>query len=250
LQVEAGEINLRLFRQREEADAAHRSGLVRLLELQVLRELAWMEKDLRALSKWRNLYVIIGPVDELESFACENLKKYLFRFPGKIPITMEEFNAWVENVRKQIPPLTQSMVQRIGDILSMRHEVQLCKKPHAQIQEDLLRLAPRDFLQRIPYDRLAHLPRYLKAVLIRAERAAINPSKDSEKARRIQPYHEALLQVLAIKSPKRETAAKIYQYFWLLEEYRVSIFAQELGTAEPVSPKKLDGLLQEIKSGF
>lgn len=247
LQIEEGEINLRLFRKREEAETAHRAGLIRLLELQVLRELAWMEKDLRALSKVRNLYVIIGPVEELEAFACENLKRHLFRFPGKIPVTVEEFNAWVEDVRKQIPTLTQTMMQRLGEILKMRHEIQLCKKPHPQMQEDLMRLAPRDFLQRIPYDRLVHLPRYLKAVLVRAERAASNPSKDMEKARRIQPYHQALKQVLAIKSPKREIAAKIYQYFWLLEEYRVSIYAQELGTAEPVSPKKLDSLLQEIK---
>jgi ATP-dependent helicase HrpA len=93
---------------------------------------------------------------------------------------------------------------------------------------------PPDFLARTPHARLLHLPRYLKAVLVRAERAAIHQAKDAEKARLLLPYAGWEKSVL---EENREA------FRWLLEEYRVSIFAQELGTAVPVSVKRLEALM-------
>ena len=77
---------------------------------------------------------------------------------------------------------------------------------------------------------LAHLPRYLRAVAVRAERAAVNPAKDAEKAR-------ALVAVCRLGNPRAAAAREAFR--WLLEEFRVSIFAQELGTAQPVSAQRL-----------
>ena len=74
----------------------------------------------------------------------------------------------------------------------------------------------------------------------RAERAALNPVKDQERARLIQPYRTALegLRAQTVKAP--DAAPQVEEFRWLLEEYKVSVFAQELGTALPVSPKRLD----------
>jgi len=71
--------------------------------------------------------------------------------------------------------------------------------------------------------------------------------KDQEKLRRIQPYADAQA---SLTTRKKSLAAlqKLENLRWLLEEYRVSIFAQELGASEPVSPKLLDSLLAEIES--
>jgi ATP-dependent helicase HrpA len=92
---------------------------------------------------------------------------------------------------------------------------------------------PEDFLAKTPHDRLVQLPRYLKAVQVRAERAAINRAKDADKARLLGPFLGAV-----VPETNRE------EFRWLLEEYRVSVFAQELGTAVPVSVKRLEGLLE------
>jgi len=82
---------------------------------------------------------------------------------------------------------------------------------------------------------------------MRAARAALNPEKDRDKAMRIQPYLQSL-GAWHGAGLIRPQALRLYeQFYWLVQEYKVSIFAQELGTAEPVSPKRLDALLEELR---
>ena len=101
-------------------------------------------------------------------------------------------------------------------------------------------------LQIVSFERLAHLPRHLKALLVRAERAALNPVKDRERAAQLAPYLQATTNLAPAKSPEARTA--VQEFRWMLEEYKVSLFAQELGTAFPVSPKRLDQQLEKIRS--
>jgi ATP-dependent helicase HrpA len=95
------------------------------------------------------------------------------------------------------------------------------------------RILPEDFLEKTPYLRLPHLLRYLKAVQVRAERATLNPAKDQERAAQLAQYRDWQKKV----PPEQQEAFR-----WLLEEFRVSLFAQELGTAQPVSATRLNAL--------
>jgi ATP-dependent helicase HrpA len=90
--------------------------------------------------------------------------------------------------------------------------------------------------------------RYARALLVRAERAALNPLKDAERARLVAPYSAALRQVQAASAKTPAAQALIEQFRWMIEEYKISVFAQELGTAFPVSPKRLDALLAAIQA--
>jgi ATP-dependent helicase HrpA len=112
---------------------------------------------------------------------------------------------------------------------------------------ELAALLPPRFLEQIPFDRLPHVPRYLKALLTRIERAALNPSKDQERARQIAPYQNAWnqLQSTAPRSPEARQAVE--EFRWMIEEFKVSVFAQELGTAFPVSAKRLDEKLARVR---
>ena len=98
------------------------------------------------------------------------------------------------------------------------------------MEQDVQRILPPDFLARTPYAQVAHLQRYLKAVQIRADRAALSPAKDVEKARQLAPFADW---------EKRVPAANRDAFRWLIEEFRVSLFAQELGTAQPASAQRL-----------
>jgi ATP-dependent helicase HrpA len=81
---------------------------------------------------------------------------------------------------------------------------------------------------------------------VRAGRATMNPVKDKEKAAIIQPFVGALRQHM-VKPPASEKGrAALVEARWMLEELKVSVFAQELGTPQPVSPKRLQGQLEEI----
>jgi ATP-dependent helicase HrpA len=90
-------------------------------------------------------------------------------------------------------------------------------------------LLPPRFLEQVPFARLIHFPRYLKAMLIRAERAVVNPSKDLDKARQVAPIVEQWRELTALPDLSRTTQCAVDELRWLLEEFKVSVFAQELG---------------------
>jgi ATP-dependent helicase HrpA len=116
----------------------------------------------------------------------------------------------------------------------LKRQILAFPRPYAGLQADLARLLPPDLLLTTPHAQLQHLPRYLKAVLLRAERAANHPAKDADKAELIRDFD----------GWEREVPASNREAFrWLFEEYRVSVFAQELGTAQPASVKRLEALL-------
>ena len=115
-------------------------------------------------------------------------------------------------------------------LLALRQTILANSKRYPAMEYDVQRILPANFLARTPYTQVPHLMRYLKAVQVRAERAAINPAKDQEKSRQLTPFGDWETRV-----PREKRDA----FRWLLEEFRVSLFAQELGTAQPASAQRL-----------
>ena len=108
------------------------------------------------------------------------------------------------------------------------------------------RSCPEISLAIIPFEQLTQVPRYLKALQMRMERAKLNPAKDKERAAALAPYLEKY-QALAATKPKGFAGRRrLEELRWMIEEYKVSLFAQELGTASPISPKRLDEHLGRI----
>lgn len=115
------------------------------------------------------------------------------------------------------------------------------------IQTQLAWLLFRGFPRVVPLTQLRHYARYLKGVAIRLERARTNPAGDREKEARLAPYWQRYQSAVTDKSGKYD-AARLADYRWMVEEYRVSLFAQELHTPQPVSPKRLDAAWNVITS--
>lgn len=95
-----------------------------------------------------------------------------------------------------------------------------------------------EFLWETPFCWLRHYPRYLKAIYRRLERRMLSPMKDMEKGGVIKPFEE-LLRMGQLRLDKGEIDPELETFRWMVEEFRVSLFAQELGTSVPVSPKRL-----------
>ena len=119
----------------------------------------------------------------------------------------------------------------------------------SRLTRELEGLVPKDFLDRYAPDRITHLPRYLNAFRIRAERGAYDRDKDQEKADRIEPFTDALRRNLRDISShtsleKRKSFEELY---WMVEEFKVSVFAQELKTPFPMSAKRLEKKLREVE---
>jgi ATP-dependent helicase HrpA len=114
---------------------------------------------------------------------------------------------------------------------------------YADLRGQLDALLAPGFLRELPGDRLAHLPRYLKAMRLRAEKLRSDPARDHSRMQQVLPYWRAALDAQA----SGDGSEALDTLRWLVEEWRVSVFAQELKTAEPVSGKRMAQALSAIK---
>jgi ATP-dependent helicase HrpA len=273
LAYEEGSVNVRLHRSADLARDASLRGVQRLVELAIQKDLAWLEKDLRALVRYDAAYASIGTGEELRETALEHLKNYILPQEALKKMTEAEFNAAVDEARKKLPGLGVQFIDRIGPILQQRQKVeekvgrvgkgvaQTGKKLTSLAQlgqpaattscnplaTELAELMPPRFLERMAYTRVPHLARYLKALLMRAERAALNPTKDQERVKLLAPYVSVLKRMQAKAQSTWVADVLVDEFRWLVEEYKVSLFAQEVGTAVPVSPKRMDQQLELLK---
>jgi ATP-dependent helicase HrpA len=274
LQAEDNGVSLRLFRTADLSKLATLGGIQRLVELALSKDFAWLQKDLRELGRFEALAANLCPADELQETALNNLRQHILPAEVFPALTEKNFLAAVESSRQKIPGLAVKLVDHVGGILKLRLEIQRrcgpsavlpatrpqkisdlsqlnlatkdAPKPSKVWAEELAALLPRNFLERIPFAQLAQLPRYLKALATRMERAKLNPVKDQERARQLVPYLVALKK-LETNPPKLAKARhRLEEFRWLVEEFKVSLFAQELGTAVPVSAQRLDQQLQRL----
>ncbi len=259
--VRGADVDVRLFRRREEAEIASGAGVRRLMERALARDLAWVHKELGTLLTKGLPHAKkpgSGTVDfrsSLEAWSGPAAKKAAApaTSPGALleaqaeaayrhvasaalglepvfPLQEKRFQAAVERARQSLPLLARQTGAAVAQAREQRRQIVAAGKRYPGMEDDLRRLLPEDFPARTPPAALAQLPRYLKAVAVRAERAAVSPAKDAEKAKLLAPFSEWEAQV----APENQEGFR-----WLLEEYRVSVFAQELGTAQPVSAQRL-----------
>lgn len=269
-----GCVNFRLFPTPEEARRHSTEAIRRLIALALHKDLGWLEKDLRSLHAVRDLYAPLGSVDELQGSAFNHALGVILPSEPLAELCEVCFRSAVDDARTRIPGLAQRVIDQIKAVLGARQKLvgnlgivpQQKSAPKrtltdlsqldalgAPAEEDhpfsaeLSRLLPPRFPEHIEATRFPHLPRYLKALEIRAERARLNPRKDAERAALVVPYQDRLRDLSADAGMPAAGRELVQELRWMIEEYRVSIFAQELGTAVKVSPKRLDAQLERIR---
>ena len=113
------------------------------------------------------------------------------------------------------------------------------------LREQLAALVHAGFSRELPVARLAELPRYLKAMALRAERLQADPRKDQARMIEARELEAAFRELCAVARPsQRESCERVR---WLLQEYRVQLFAQDLKTREPVSEKRLRKWIEDLR---
>jgi ATP-dependent helicase HrpA len=176
--------------------------------------------------------------EELEAYA-ETVMRSLFEKSHLLRETTFAVLAQYQRTQEAIRAIGRS--HRPGPALSALTE---------EMKKTLEALVPANFLEVYNLDRLFHLPRFLKALEIRAERAGIDLEKDRRKAEQAKPFVEAsdrLHKKITEGSPLEKIKAA-EEFRWLVEEFKVSLFAPELKTSVPVSPKRLAIKLKKIES--
>ncbi|MXW05488.1 MAG: ATP-dependent RNA helicase HrpA [Gemmatimonadetes bacterium] len=243
LQADDDLVDLRLFRDRHEALRESRKGLVRLLERRMGDAMAWLRRDLAFLRNLPALADHAGGFEALQDTAYDHLLAALFTREPLYPLTALRFEEDVETARgllKKLPHWFRQQMEALERVVGGR----IGKDgAYPGMEGDLDRLFPPDFLRKTPAVELPNLVRYLKAVDMRSRRAREDRTKDLKKAERVKPFDEALK---SLQTRDDVDPARLDEFRWMLEEYRVSVFAQELGTARTVSPKRLQELLARI----
>jgi len=236
---------LKLHRDRGRARVEMQQGIRFALSHELRRDIGWMEKDLKALREVAPLAASFYSWSDLREDAFALLETALVdpdRFPptgGKR--TPEQFTAVVAQAKADSRRFVPQLVDELRIIFALRQQLMVAPEPYPNLQDDVFQLLGSRFLREISHARLSHLPRYLRARLQRLERWARDPAKDAEREQQVRPFVKAW--VAAKPSAARDRLR------WLIEEFRVSLWAQTLGTAEPVSPKKLKGVLGELSDG-
>ncbi len=274
--LEDGHVSLRLYRSAAFAREASFDGVNKLIELALQKDLAWLQKDLRALCRFDALYAPLGASDELQETAFANLLRHALPAAPLPALTQLNFETAVRETRERLAGLPAQLEARLNAILPLRQQiatklgqaVATTPAPRPRTFNDLSQLGapakpaaskhplalelhgllPPRFLEQISFDRLKELPRYLKALLTRLERATVNPQKDAERAAQVAPYTQVVASFTAKPSSVPEVRAMQEEFRWLVEEFKVSLFAQELGTAVPISAKRLDQKLEQLRT--
>jgi ATP-dependent helicase HrpA len=264
LGFEPGEqgVNIRLFKTREEALTAHEHGVEALLAMRFAKDIDFLRRYLVLPEDYENTALYFGGRSAFEKAMQDHLRREIFRRNLR---SKPEFEAYAETVMRALFEKSHQLretVEKILDVYQKTHRLlqdiekagrsnravtNLC----TQLRDELQKLVPSDFLEIYSLNRLAHLPRYLNALQVRAERGKIDPEKDRKKAEQVGPFLEALqrLEKEISAETSRERKPAIDEFRWMIEEFKVSLFAPELRTAFPISAKRLNQKIIEIKKG-
>ena len=237
-------VEIEVFDEPAAATARHRAGLRRLVSLAIREPLKYLEKNIPGLNAMAAAYMSLGTAEELRQQVVELALDRAF-MADPLPTDEAAFGARVTEGRTRLNLIAQEVARLAGQLLVEYAAAQRKLKdarPPAEVADDiaaqLQRLMPPRFLLAAPYPQLQHGLRYLKAIVLRLEKLRADPARDAQRLAELRPLELRYLRRLAERRGAPD--ARLDEYRWLLEELRVSFFAQELRTPQPVSAKRLD----------
>ena len=249
----SGGVAIRLCESLEEAAVCHRLGLHQL----ILYQLPMQRRLLRRIPDIDRLCLLFVPMGSCKALREDIVHAVLDRAFDCVPEKIrnaELFLELVEMGRSSVAPTVQQLTLEVGEILTeltktrvkLSDAKQVTPSLVVEVKQQLERLVGPGFVCATPPQWLSQLPRFLRAVALRIDKAMIDPEQDRMRCNRVAPFLARLntLGSIALCSPPA------MDYRWLVEEYRVSVFAQELKTSRPVSSDRLEKQWQRaIRSG-
>jgi ATP-dependent helicase HrpA len=245
-------VEIEVFDEPDVAARKHRAGLRRLVALQIRDALKYLEKNIPDLQRMAVAYMPLGTADELRDQVIALALERAF-LADPLPTDAAAFARRLEEGRGRLTLIANEVGRSAGTVL-IDHAAALRKLKDARapkevgddIAAQLARLVPKRFLVATPWMQLAHLPRYLKAIVMRLDKLRADPARDAQRLAELRPIEQRYTRHLAER--KGVPDARLDEFRWLLEELRVSLFAQELRTPQPVSVKRLDKVWAQINT--
>lgn len=243
---------IEVFDEPEMAVGKHRAGLRRLVALQIKDALKYLEKNIPDLQKMAVFYMPLGTAEELRQQIVDLALDRAF-LGEPLPTDAAAFRKRIEEGRGRLTLIANEVARSALAILTefagaarKLKDARPPKEVADDVQAQLARLVSKRFVLDTPWGQLAHLPRYLKGVTLRLDKLRADPARDTARLAEMRPLEQRYLRVVAERRGVRD--ARLEEFRWLLEELRVSLFAQELRTPQPVSVKRLEKAWQQINT--
>ena len=243
--VDGGDaVTIEVFDEPEVAAVKHRKGLARLFALQIKDALKYLEKNIPDLQKMSVAYMSLGTAEELKNQIIDVAIDRAF-LQDPLPTDEAAFKKRVEEGRGRLT-LIANEVARLAGVILLEYATAARKikdtknapEATADCAAQLQRLMPKQFIATTPWPQLQHFARYLKAITLRLDKYRADPARDAQRLTELKGQEQRYWRLVAERKGAQD--ARMLEFRWLLEELRVSFFAQELRTPQPVSVKRLD----------
>ncbi|MGZ8215263.1 MAG: ATP-dependent RNA helicase HrpA, partial [Methylosarcina sp.] len=252
---EGDSVGVRLFDTEPKAAQQHRAGLIRLFRLQLRKECAYLLKNMPQSAAAELAYNRLskhGILNYKPSGSYKDDMLYLILnhvfVEGRTVRSQQAFEQSLLQNKGNLMAITQEAGKMVLEIMSLYSEIKTRLQRHnlndsldIDIKQQLNFLIYAGFIHNTPFDQLKAIPRYLKAVAYRLDKLSNDPQKNQE----INRYATRFWQDIEKKSKKDSVIPEHDPFRWAIEEFRVSLYAQQLKTAYPVSAKRLEKAWEE-----
>ena len=230
------------------ADDAMRGGVKRLLQLSLKEQMKQLERSMRAFDAAALQLRGVASAEAIKSDVLNAIVDRAFIGEDALPRTEREFEARRARARTRLPAVIDAAGRLLADIAAEYQKTMQrlssirgpLARPAADIKLQLSRLVYDRFFSATPWPQLAHLPRYLRAMHARLDKYGRDPARDAKHTASIEELWKRYEQRLEQQRRSGSVDPRLEDFRWQLEELRVSLFAQELKTPQPVSYKRLD----------
>jgi len=237
-------VTIEVFDEPDVAAAKNRAGLRRLFALQIKDALKYLEKNIPDLQKMAVAFMPLGTADELKTQIIDVALDRAFLL-DPLPNDEVTFKRRIEEGRGRLTLIANEVARLAGTILlefgAATRKIKDTKnapEATADCTAQLQRLMPKNFMAATPWPQLQHYARYLKAITLRLDKYRADPARDAQRLSELKPQEQRYWRLVAERKGAQD--ARMLEFRWLLEELRVSFFAQELRTPQPVSIKRLE----------
>ncbi|MBG8927302.1 DUF3418 domain-containing protein, partial [Neisseria meningitidis] len=244
-----GRIALRLFDTIEAAEQAHRQGVIELMKLQLKEQVKDLNKGIQGFTQAAMLLKHINADtlrDDLTQAVCDRA----FIGEDELPRNEKAFKEQIKRARSRLPAVKEALSRYLQETAAAYAELnsKLGKHPLTHLlRQRLQTLLAAGFATRTPWAQWPRLPIYLKAMTLRLEKYSSNPARDAAREADIQEleqmWQEKTDSLIKQGLPISDGLAA---FKWMIEELRVSLFAQELKTPYPVSVKRLLKMWEDL----
>ena len=249
-------VSVRLFDTAREAALNHRKGVCRLMRFELQAQIKQLEKGLPNFNQYAlSLRNIMSP-DDLRDDLITAICDRAFIGEDDLPRNNAEFMKLKQRARTRLPAVSEAIARQAQAIAS---EYQLLMTQQTKMPATVNRLKKdvenqtqllvyKNCFTQTPWECLQNMPRYLKALRLRIEKQPANPDRDGKNAASVgaiwQKWQD---KVNSLNQANLDIPQALQDYRWLIEELRVSLFAQELKTPFPVSIKRLDKIWSDMR---